>query len=75
MDKPTEVEVAIYHLLHVWRQYNSWGSDSKAFSHANMGAGEAAADYLERMGYGHDNGYQFVPNQKAIDLMGREDIE
>lgn len=74
MDYEKEFEKAVYNLLWVWRQYNSWGSDKHAFSHACMSAGESAADFLERHGYGHEDGWGFVPNQKALDLMARDEL-
>ena len=64
-----DLEKSVYNLLWVWKQYNSWGSGERGFSHACMGAGENATDFLTRLGYGHDDGYCFVPNQKALDLM------
>lgn len=75
MNYEVEFEKAVYNLLWVCRQYNSWGSDDKYFSHACMGAGENATDFLVRHGYGDDGGWGFIPNEKAITLMDREDLE
>lgn len=70
----TREQLAIHHMLNVWRQYNSWGSTDAAFTHASMSAGEDAAEYLQALGYGVDDGYRFALNQKGIDLM-HADIE
>ena len=67
----TDTEEAIAHLLNVWEQYNSWHSENGKMPHANMGAGEDAAEFLEGLGYGHDDGYSFVPNDKARALMDK----
>lgn len=73
MKMNNDLEKAVYNLLWVWYQYNHiHKSTEDYFSHACMGAGENAAQFLERMGYGHDDGWGFVLNQKAKDLMAQE---
>jgi len=75
MNYELEFEKAVYNLLNVWQQYNSWGSDKEHFSHACMRAGENASEFLERHGYGTDTGWGFEPNNKAIELMKREELD
>lgn len=67
MDYEKEFEQAIHHLLWIWRQYGG-----NSFSHGYMQAGEQATDFLEKHGYGHDQGWCFEPNEKALGLMNKE---
>lgn len=74
MNYEIEFEKAVYNLLRVWQQYNSWGSDENHFSHACMTSGESAATFLERHGYGKETGWGFEPNDKAKILMERDEL-
>lgn len=64
-----EFEKAVFNMLWIWRQYNMYKSMETEFAHANMRAGENATDFLIRHGYGEDDGYSFVLNEKGIKLM------
>lgn len=70
----TNLEEAIHHLLWVWHQYGERGNSDlengnvKLF-HLNMRTGEDASEFLEKHGYGEDQGYYFAVNQKGCDLM------
>ena len=68
-----DIEKAVYNLLWVWYTYNdTHGSSEDYLSHSCMGAGENAALFLERLGYGYEDGWGLTLNQKAKDLMTRE---
>ncbi len=75
IDYKIEFEKAIYNLLWVWDQYNSWGSSNGNFTHACMSSGENASAFLERHGYGVDEGYCFRINQKAKNIMENSNLE
>lgn len=55
-------QVALGHLLWVWRQYGD-------FRHDCMTAGEEAAAYLSSLGLGEISGTQFVPSESGRRLM------
>ena len=74
MNYEEEFTKAVYNLLNVWQQYNSYGSDENYFTHACMTAGESAATFLERHGYGKEVGWGFEPNDKAKELMDRYEL-
>ena len=67
---------AIHHLLHIWFQYQHANSKvaNISVSHQCMTAGEDAADFLEKLGLGHDDGYNFVLNDKAREIMNDESL-
>ncbi|HEY0120639.1 MAG TPA: hypothetical protein VGC14_02570 [Rhizobium sp.] len=68
------LRIAVYHLLWVWKQYGrtSQYDGVDGLDHMNSTAGEDAADFLESLGLGHDQGYGFIPNEVAIALMDCE---
>ena len=65
---------AVYHLLWIWLQYG--GGDRKGdrvtLPHRFMSAGEDAADYIERLGLGEDEGYEVVLNAAGVELLDSE---
>lgn len=69
MHYKVEFEKAVFNMLWIWRQYNMYKSMETEFVYANMRAGENATDFLIRHGYGEDDGYSFVLNEKGIKLM------
>lgn len=66
-----KLEEAAHHLLWVWYQYGD-STRKDYLEHRNMAAGEQAAEFLEELGYGEDEGYGFKVNQKGLDLMEKE---
>lgn len=74
MNYEEEIDKAIYNLLWIWRQYDR-ASTEDWFSHACMGAGENAAMFLERHGYGVEDGWGFKLNDKAKTLMDKWEME
>ena len=67
-----DLREAVHHLLWVWFQYGRGlaRTDGKIrLSHKCMGAGEEAADFLEALGLGEDDGYYFVLNEEGEKIM------
>lgn len=74
IDYKVEFEKAIYNLLWVWYQYGN-NKEQTSLTHACMGAGENASDFLERHGFGKDAGWSFEPNEKALELMDNSNLD
>ncbi|MPV69464.1 hypothetical protein [Burkholderia sp. BE17] len=68
----SETEIAIHHLLNVWRKFDPHPSSDTILVHRNEPSVEAAAAFLEIAGYGDDWGFEFVLNQRGIELMNAE---
>jgi hypothetical protein len=67
MNYEKEFEKAIYNLLWLRRCMAAWGIDKHV-------VWESTSYFLERHGYGHEDGWGFTPNEKAIALMDRDDL-
>ena len=74
----TEINKAAYLLMWVWIQYGShgpWEANETRLTHANMGAGEEATEWLERHGFVKDNGYAGVITEKGKRLLGVDSVD
>ncbi|HDV6320872.1 TPA: hypothetical protein RJR38_002699 [Burkholderia multivorans] len=68
----SEAEIAIHHLLNVWRKFDPHPSSDKILLHRNESSLQAAAAFLEAAGYGDDFGFELVLNQRGIELMNTD---
>ena len=67
-----EERIAAKHLIAVWHQYGEnckTDADGRIYlTHANMTAGERAADWLVERGLAEDQGYGCYLTQAGMDL-------
>lgn len=78
---PEILEKAVFAMLEIWTQYDSpchfrlveenGVYVSASFDHQCMTPGELAAEVIEELGLGNDQGWMIVLNQKGLDLMNK----